>query len=581
MSGPLLLNNMAMATTSLLPQSRRRESVEIIDVDELDDDILQQAPSRPAQRRRVDPELEVFVIDSDDDEDIGASTSSSSSGARSQRLRSLPPPAQDPTVPPVPRIPRRFAGQQGFLPPIRRHPPPYPEPSLPGVVRPNAQPFPFESHLSAPSSREGSAAAWNSRVNRNSGARPAPPDPPMHAAPPSHHQPAMGFGGALISLSRFHDAIGRTQRRNQPAPAPRARGWHQTWFSHIFPEDDLFEDGLMPPNDMMMRTMGATRSKEPEYKNEYTHPGKPEPGFVFDFAPASDDGFGDSASASTTLVTSSENPIVILDDDDDAPGPSSSTSKLTGPSSPAQVRTQLVCAGCKAPLLLGNQTATKGPEEEKRRKIWGLRCGHLIDGACLDEISRPAPPLEPTEPTEAPVKDKKGKGKAKTIAPEPTPAPAPMADDDVYAPPDGDFFFSGTLRLPDGSDSGQRYSLRPRRTANGITTITIHPQPVETRSSARQAAAAAPASAPSTGTSAGPGPRSRPAAKTSRGRGGGRGKPKTETFVWHCPVAGCGKEHASVRVRGGEWEMEKDTTAGTGMLMRVTRSGRGAIPVFV
>ncbi len=63
------------------PQRRRRDSVEIIDVDELDDDLYnthggpESGASRPAQRRRLSMPSEIISLLDSDDEDLVISAS--------------------------------------------------------------------------------------------------------------------------------------------------------------------------------------------------------------------------------------------------------------------------------------------------------------------------------------------------------------------------------------------------------------------------------------------------------------------------------------------------------------------------
>lgn len=63
------------------PQRRRRDSIEVIDVDELDDDIYHTHPgpessaSRPAQRRRLSMPSEIISLLDSDEEDLVISAS--------------------------------------------------------------------------------------------------------------------------------------------------------------------------------------------------------------------------------------------------------------------------------------------------------------------------------------------------------------------------------------------------------------------------------------------------------------------------------------------------------------------------
>lgn len=134
--------------------------------------------------------------------------------------------------------------------------------------------------------------------------------------------------------------------------------------------------------------------------------------------------------------------------------------KVAGDSSPNLPT--LICAGCDKPLLLGG---------ERDDRIWGLRCGHLICGACLDRIGCPLPPKpQPliaklrealSAESEALSVDRrpKWKGKARQISPE---RGSPLGHSPLFQNPS-----SGAPVLTHTSDaSASRYAtLRPRRNA--------------------------------------------------------------------------------------------------------------------
>jgi hypothetical protein len=119
-------------------------------------------------------------------------------------------------------------------------------------------------------------------------------------------------------------------------------------------------------------TVGFIDQGQIEYKPSYTHPGNAVPGYTYDF---------------------------FLDEK-----PSSSRT---------QVETTLVCARCLDPLRVGGLSARAGIEG----KMWGLRCGHILDGKCVAEIMRPPPgDMVGTKEVETVNACKvKGKGKAKAV----------------------------------------------------------------------------------------------------------------------------------------------------------------------
>ncbi|KAF9500092.1 hypothetical protein BDN71DRAFT_1441178 [Pleurotus eryngii] len=522
---------------AIIPQrGRPHDSIEVIDVDELDEEEIA-ALQRPLQRRDVQPPQQhietISLLDSDDDEpQIVASSSTSQTGASHSRLRSLPPPPQRNDIPPVPPIPRRLAGHQSFVP-MRHRPPPHPD----GLIRPSSRPFEFEAHMQGgPSTR---------RTNSNGPARNSI-IVPLRGAEPSHHVPVMGFGGAILQLRNQRESPERRVRRGPRVQRP-ARTRH--FYSAFDRMDD--HDIMEPPSfsewNMLMHVLDAPEArKEIDYSPHYTHSVKPEAGFMFDFA--SDDAVSDISSTSFP-VTSSENPIVLTDEDTEV-GPSSSVQNDTHDK---QMKTLLVCACCSKPLLLNSHTSSKGPAEERKRRIWALRCGHLIDGECLDNISTP---VVPSPDAIVPSASGKNKGKAKAADPEDEPGS------------------DGGSDSADGSDDdlipAPRYPLRHRAhhllgpgTNDYDTYLQASNYPL--RSRPLHASLAAPL-----GTSA---RRGRAKANTTRSR---RGK-KQQIFEWLCPVAGCEQTHASVRSGDGGWEPEKDSVGRGG---KVIKPGRGVIAVF-
>jgi hypothetical protein len=465
-----------------------------------------------------------------------------------------------------------------------------------GVVRANPQPFEFEHAM-------------------NNGPRRAPSPPPA-PAPPSHHQPSMGLGGALIALNRhraverhndppdiappqrhgFHlpsfgqvtDALANTMRtimdipaglgffphlyaaqRDEHAPdaygdryASRLDRLDQAFWEQHRDEPDWAEllrevyDEEQPPwlsrHTRLPIYLRSRRKKEPDYSPEYTHgEDKPPPGFTFDFAPPPPD----PGPAFIDLVNS--------------PGASSSTAKDT-----SAEETILVCAKCLDPLYSGSDGVSDQMERAKRR-VWTLRCGHMVDGKCFEALIKPAP----SDAAEA-ATDRKGKGKAKAVPmdsaaaystksgkgkgkerapsnnkgkgkastdvdgtyPEKAQAIPTGGDEErrsqPRSPPLCDAAYSSPV-LPGDETSSIRSRLRPRtswgsRMLGPSSSSTSDLNPYSTSPS--QAVPPAPASRPI-----------KPLPK-------GRGRQKKETYIWTCPVVGCGRQHTS-RGRGDVWEV--------------------------
>ena len=286
----------------------------------------------------------------------------------------------------------------------------------------------------------------------------------------------------------------------------------------------------------------------PDYKQSFTHPPKPGSGFTFDFGPS------EAPTTSPAVASSSKNAKSV------------------------EAGTILVCGCCMDPLVMN---VTGSIEETKDKRIWGLRCGHMIDGKCIEKVMKPAPP--PSKPSldldktidisssDPPEMDgdieqtssnsSKGKGKAKATF-----------DPEEYAP-----FIEVSSSSPLRPISPQplsHYNLRSHH-----ATAPHNEMPGSFRSVLRPNS---PVAIPST-SSAGvvpPAPVGR-RGRGRRGRGRGargrkdyKGKARAvpapvieEIYEWPCPVAGCGRVHRSNKIEG-EWKMDE-------------MKDMGAIPIYV
>ncbi|KAG1736551.1 hypothetical protein EDB19DRAFT_1720956 [Suillus lakei] len=497
---------------SAIPEQRGRESPEIIDVDLFDvEEVARIESSPPTRRRRVSEsgrsvpvEREVITINDSDDDDIQFVRARPAPRPNRARIFSPSPPPQIAAIPPVPQIPRRFI-------PMRRRPPPFP--TAPGLVVANVEPFPFETIF-----------------------RPAPapierPPAPAPAPAPSHHVPVMGFGGALLQRARaaFEQPPARPhnerRRRVFGIPADVFLQWNPLdFFGHE--EDELYDDDGFrhyraadfhdEPDDRLMRGdlrlfNAPGRPSEPDYKPEYTHPMKPASGFTHDFE----------------LSSMTSAPVIDID----SPSSSGSSSSRSG-------ETMLTCPQCHDPLILG---ATDVAEDRAKRRLWGLRCGHLLDGKCVEGLMKPIPLVAPNSLDTIDVKSK-GKGKAKE---------------------------EDELELP-GAYLARPVKGKGRETESNIFNIFSEPNFSSIRSRLRPRP---PLPSHSSGPlPAGPGPsRARPGAPRlpvkPKSNGKGRAKvPNVEAeYEWTCPVGGCGRVHVSQLI-DGQWVMDEK---------------RGAITVFV
>jgi hypothetical protein len=224
--------------------------------------------------------------------------------------------------------------------------------------------------------------------------------PPHGEAPPSHHRPVINLGGGFISSNRQLEAESLQRQQSRDRARQRyfdhlriARGIHQRhgFLSHtlgrIFPSW-LFGD---PTEEEMMDALAFSelaaseagpfgfgddrarvRRMPDEYRVAYTHPYPPASGFTHDFE--------------------SQSPSVSVIDVDEEPGPSTRASGSSSPNKIAENMNTLVCARCLDPLVLGGSNMSEG--ERTRRRLWGLRCGHMLDGKCIAELMKPRSALE-------------------------------------------------------------------------------------------------------------------------------------------------------------------------------------------
>jgi hypothetical protein len=398
-------------------------------------------------------------------------------------------------------------------PPMRRHPPPHPT-HAPVLPQPdNTFNFEFRTHVYPPPGHPQPVHPQRPNVPYSRQYMPPTHPPVPQAAPRSHHTPALGLGGALISYNRqqalreqaemqrdrvrgrrfrvpfsIHDLFAGNRseaeiRQFQAEELMRER--EDDWFFDEGPYEFLFGHfgggggggGGGPPI-----LQPDIRRFEPEYRREWTHPSKPDPGFTFDFAPADEPPQAGPSSSSSTMevidVTSS--PVRA--------GPSTETATQEIPS--------LVCAICGDDLLM--LEGAHSEEDRHKFKIWALRCGHIIDGKCLDRIIAPLQkPLE--EEVIPPTWSRKGKGKARADALPPPPPPP------------------GALEM--------RSRLRSFNAAPDVPSHPKQPRSGSTRSK-----------------------------RGSSSKGKGRSELEEE-YIWYCPVPSCANRHISIK-KNGRWEVD-------------------------
>lgn len=257
--------------------------------------------------------------------------------------------------------------------------------------------------------------------------------------------------------------------------------------------------------------------------------------------------------------------IVRLDFDDDAPiieelkATGSGTLKRTlsgGTDKGSNGLTSLVCASCYLPLRVSQGQRNDGD------RVFALRCGHLVDKRCLDEISQPKP--EPSQPNDVkPGFIKLGSGSKSRK--------------------DGNFVVHGdygATKTPVASTSALPPIASPSSPSS--PTIPVASSPIAASGSARLPARTtrsstrmAPAPAPPVDESSSDDSADTPEFPLRSGRGRPRGgnvrkrkapptkaskpikklaKPEEKReYKWLCPVVACGREHYSEEI-GGVWK---------------------------
>ena len=406
--------------------------------------------------------------------------------------------------------------------------------------------------------------------------------PPLGDA--SRPRPTISLGGGFVSLSNRREAEllqhqqARDQARQRYFDRLRiVRGIHQRHgflsqtIGRIFPTwlfGDPTEEEMMDAlafSDLAAAEAGPfdlgdaqPRRVLHEYRVAYTHPYPPAPGFTHNF---------ESPSPSVTVI-----------DVDEEPGTSGKPAGLSLSNSSSENMNTLVCARCLEPLVLGGSSMSE--DERTRRRLWGLRCGHMLDGKCIAELMKPqpTPDIEPTmEVTGTNSSDSKiqgeglsaethsavtsqgldlddtvhldtglsarttaSGGKARMIEPQLEPSQLAMDDSEPATSAD---ISSIRSRLRPRNIAGHvarassSTSFSPSSQASHRTSGPVHPTP-------SMAAVAS-------------------AASRSKRRPKGKGKQKVaEPLVlgrheWRCPIALCERLHLSLNIEAQGWVMDE------------------------
>lgn len=274
-----------------------------------------------------------------------------------------------------------------------------------------------------------------------------------------------------------------------------------------------------------------------DYKKDMTHPGRPGPGWTYEFGPQE----GEEKKESEEI---------------------------------------LVCAQCLDPLLRNADGVTDMNEKERRkRRVWGMRCGHVLDGKCVEAAMIPEREHIHDEDqvdtkgeeklVSTPKRNNKGKGKAKQtdLASDKNgheynikPSEHDLVEEipDPFIAPADEPITVSIVEPPLDTDNSIRSRLRSRGSATTIANSASPTQPSLVPSPTRRSARTI--NQPSLAHS--PLPTLRPRApapsrttNTKRKRRGKKGADNGEEVIqdryhWPCPVPNCGKVHESIKVNG-------------------------------
>jgi hypothetical protein len=430
------------------------------------------------------------------------------SGTRSRRFLSPPPPASI-SVPPVPRLPPSFTSRGR------------------DVIIPNANAFlrDLDSRLSGPATAQPSA-------------------PGTSAAPRSHHLPFMGFGGALLARVSDETRTRRQQERTAREARVRQRdermnrglGIHQSaqvWgmsgdlFGGDLFEDGAHEEGMFTHFGFMADAFHAWNTssdwsrlwdrlprvlQRPAYQVVYTHEDeRPTPGFTYDFDPSEKE----REAICRRKVAAG---VLVLDESGEIEIEEAALSSAASSSFGVDEATSslLICARCSDPLLLGGVGASK---------LWALRCGHMVDGKCVEALMRPPAP---------------------TLS---EPAPEPASNDNVADRQPARAIGKGKVR---GKGKGRGSAI-----GDVEPTVTAEEERVSARSSVTAHSI------------------TRAGSKRSsilKGKTRASNAALLAEHTWECPVVGCRQAHVSEQLKGGEGH--------EGEVRWVHRHGQGAVQVF-
>ena len=296
-----------------------------------------------------------------------------------------------------------------------------------------------------------------------------------------------GFVGAISSMFGYNSNSTRNFIEEMTPAPTRMVPTHEDWTQWQAPAA-----APTPAPAPVPAPAPAPKTEEPFWKASYTHPVKVESNFTTDFAPQEK-----KAEPATASGSSGEDAIVVLDDEDERLAAEASKDAPVG---------TLVCARCVAPLALDSSSTVGISEEEKKnRRVWGLRCGHMLDGKCIYELWRPP----------VPAAGNKRKADDDTL------------DDDV----------KGKRRVTsDAQGKGKAVAVDGHEEASA-STDPMGSNSIRSRLRSRASRVATP-----------PRPPPQPRKAAAKGKGRARKPVELERYEWYCPVPKCGRLHATVRM---------------------------------
>ncbi|KAJ9098762.1 hypothetical protein QFC21_004410 [Naganishia friedmannii] len=232
--------------------------------------------------------------------------------------------------------------------------------------------------------------------------------------------------------------------------------------------------------------------------------------------------------------------------------------------------TSLVCAKCNEQLRVSQGQRTEAD------RVFALRCGHLIDKRCLDDISQPHSDLESNKDDEMnPGFVKMGKGKAAEstsrnggrfvvkgsyVASTTTPQASSSTLPRIVSPHADQQSSSPSVPLSNSEAGGSNRRIPSRTTRSAARAAAVHPDNENHEVPASDDEAYDTLTNPNGRLPSGRKRKVQPkAASKSAALKRLKAPVEMREFRWVCPVAACGKEHFSEEI-GGVWKPKDGMT---------------------